>query len=73
MSGYGVREMISLRRRREARRVWEAHNELEEARKAREAREAQLLNARASSAIDSKASKARRTRKPHVKAVPESE
>ena len=68
MSGYGVREMISLRRRREARRVWEAHNELEEARKAREAREAQLLNAQTTSAIHREASTVRRTRKPRVKA-----
>ena len=69
MSGYGVRAMISMRRRREAR-AWEARNKLlqareaHEPRKAHEAREAQL-----SSAIDSKASATHRTkRKPRVKA-----
>jgi hypothetical protein len=67
MSGYGVRAMISKRRRREARRAWEAREALEEARKAREAREARLSNAHTSSAIDIKASTPRRTqRKPRV-------
>jgi len=69
MSGYGLRAMISLRRRREARRAWEARDAIEEARKIREARE-ERLQAKAPSAIDSKkASTARRTqRKPRVKA-----
>jgi hypothetical protein len=68
MSGYGLRAMISLRRRREARRAWEARDAIEEARKIREARE-ERLQAKAPSAIDKKASTARRTkRKPRVKA-----